>query len=70
MHFFHKILKIPKDAKSEEHEKRVPAIFPPAVLIFGLPMPEMEKRVDGADASMLIFSSCSPNFLAVSAQNS
>ena len=26
-----------KDAKSEEHEERAPAIFPPAVLIFGLP---------------------------------
>ena len=28
----------PRDAKSEEHEeRRAPAIFPPAVLIFGLP---------------------------------
>ena len=27
-----------RDAKSEEHEERAPAIFPPAVLIFGLPM--------------------------------
>ena len=26
-----------RDAKSEEHEERVPAIFPPAVLIFELP---------------------------------
>ena len=26
-----------RDAKSEEHEERAPAIFPPAVLIFGLP---------------------------------
>ena len=28
----------PRDAKSEEHEERAPPIFPPAVLIFGLPM--------------------------------
>ena len=27
-----------RDAKSEEHEERAPAIFPPAVLIFGLRM--------------------------------
>jgi hypothetical protein len=26
-----------RDAKSEEHEERAPAIFPPALLIFGLP---------------------------------
>ena len=26
-----------RDAKSEEHEERAPAIFPPAVQIFGLP---------------------------------
>ena len=26
-----------RDAKSEEHEERAPAIFPQAVLIFGLP---------------------------------
>ena len=26
-----------RDAKSEEHEERAPAIFPPSVLIFGLP---------------------------------
>ena len=29
-----------RDAKSEEHEERAPAIFPPAVLIFGLPRQE------------------------------
>ena len=27
----------PRDAKSEQHEQRAAAIFPPAVLIFGLP---------------------------------
>ena len=27
--------------------------------------PEMEKRADGADASVLIFSLCCANFLAV-----
>ena len=26
-----------RDPKSEEHEERAPAIFPPAMLIFGLP---------------------------------
>ena len=26
-----------RDAKSEEHEERAPAILPPVVLIFGLP---------------------------------
>ena len=31
---------------------------------------EMEKRADGADASVLFFSSCCANLLAVSAQNS
>ena len=31
------ICRLVRDAKSEEHEGRVPAIFPPAVLIFGLP---------------------------------
>ena len=31
---------------------------------------EMEKRADGANASVLIFSSCCANFLAVSAKNS
>ena len=30
-------LLVTRDAKSEEHEERAPAIFPPAVLIFGLP---------------------------------
>ena len=37
-----------RDAKSEEHEERVPAIFPPAVLIFELPtqknMPQYAKK--------------------------
>ena len=32
-----------RDAKSEEHEERVPAIFPPAVLIFGLPTQKYAK---------------------------
>ena len=33
----HPHLQAIRDAKSEEHEERAPAIFPPAVLIFGLP---------------------------------
>ena len=32
-----------RDAKSEEHEERAPAIFPPAVLIFGLPTQKYAK---------------------------
>ena len=31
---------------------------------------EMEKRADGADASVLILSLCCANFLAVNGQNS
>ena len=34
---------IDRDAKSEEHEERAPAIFPPAVLIFGLPTQKYAK---------------------------
>ena len=33
----HPHLQAIRDAKSEEHEERAPAIFPPSVLIFGLP---------------------------------
>merc|ERR1712243_107584 len=36
----------PRDAKSEEHEERAPAIFPPAVLIFGLPRQKNMLKYD------------------------
>ena len=34
-----------RDAKSEEHEERAPAIFPPAVLIFGLPTQKKYAKI-------------------------
>ena len=34
-----------RDAKSEEHEERAPALFPPAVLIFGLPTQKIYKNM-------------------------
>ena len=37
MRFIKEIWARGRDVKSEEHEERAPAIFPPAVLIFGLP---------------------------------
>ena len=53
-----------RDAKSEEHEERVPAIFPPAVLIFGPTQKNMLKYAKICCANSLGKKGVPANFYA------